>query len=411
MAENESFLHTQNLKSSKSRRANSHRSGHDGSSSHSSSRNSPRQRNSYNVSDEYDVYQQTPSKLNGHGFSSRDREHATSILYPNASMNNSDLHHPTHDLHASGERGPGGGVVQGKASNLSLASRIALFCPFCSARAIEIGYFGSLLLYIPVQATLAIAWGPHYFGLMIAVVFGIWALVGLTRSGTAQCRFPVHVSIKVMWYLGFFTLMLLSGSFFCIYNITNWNVPIESGFPGNCYKPHACVRIVPDNDNINAQNLTSPIFHNTTREEVMNLVGRWLEIETFETNRLIARNSSYYHARFITVFFGFIDDFYILVNPYDEPTNGIAGAPRRRTDGVQSGSEFLKRDTELAQLHSNYQANEATYEDLSRTGRGSFAISIQSESRLGSSDFGLNYERVLNFLTQIKKLQSFATFR
>lgn len=147
MAENESFLHTQNLKSSKTRRANSHRSGssHDGSSSHSSSRNSPRQRNSYNVSDEYDVYQQTPSKLNGHHHREhRDREHA-SILYPHASMNNSDMHHPTHDLHASGERGPGG-VVQGKASNLSLASRIALFCPFLSARAIEIGYFGSLLV-------------------------------------------------------------------------------------------------------------------------------------------------------------------------------------------------------------------------------------------------------------------------
>jgi hypothetical protein len=144
MADNEPFLHTQNLKSSKTRRSNSHRSGHETGSSGHSSRSSPRTRN---VSDEYEPYQQTPTKLNGHHRSDREREHTTTLLYPHA-MNNSDLQHPTHDLHASGERSGGGGVVQGKASGLSLSSRIALFCPFCSSRAIEIGYFGSLLVWL-----------------------------------------------------------------------------------------------------------------------------------------------------------------------------------------------------------------------------------------------------------------------
>jgi hypothetical protein len=72
-------------------------------------------------------------------------------------------------------------------------------------------------------------------------------------------------------------------------------------------------------------------------------------------------------------------------NDNDHPT-----LRRRRAGGVQSANEFLKRDDEMAQLDSSYQANEAANEGQFRKGgRGTFVISVQSESRLGVSDFGM----------------------
>jgi hypothetical protein len=73
----------------------------------------------YTTSDDsnpYDSILQTPSKLNSSGF--------------NTNTNQNDLISTT---------------TQTKSSSLS--SRIALFCPFCSSRAIEIGYFGSLMVF------------------------------------------------------------------------------------------------------------------------------------------------------------------------------------------------------------------------------------------------------------------------
>lgn len=211
------------------------------------------------------------------------------------------------------------------------------------------------MLYIPVQATLAIAWGPHYFGMGIALVFGVWAFIGLSRAGTSHCQFKVHCSVKVFWYVIFFSLMLLSGSFFTIYNITNWNVQIEAGFPNQCYRQYACVRVlVNSEENVNALNLTAPIFKNVTEQKLMKIVSNWFDIEIFETNRVIAMNSSYIHARFVTVFFGFIDDFYVMIVPYDKEKN-------------------------------------------------EYAVVVQSESRLGTKDFGLNYERTVLFFNYLEQ--------
>jgi len=179
-----------------------------------------------------------------------------------------------------------------------------LFCPCCSAKALEIIYFGSLMLYIPVQATLAMAWGPHFIGLFIALLLGLWAFIGLARAGSIHCRYPVSCLIKVVWIIVLIVLVFFSVSFFCIYIVTSWQQPLEAGFPFNCTKPNACVRLVWNNSqNHHSENLTIPIFYNKSVDVVMNIIMDWFETEVFETNRIIALNTNYVHARFITIFF------------------------------------------------------------------------------------------------------------
>lgn len=124
------------------------------------------------------------------------------------------------------------------------------------------------------------------------------------------------------------------------------------GFPPACTR-ESCVRLTVDNrTSHNAEGLKVPIYHNS-EEEIMTAIyvcildpnflttQHWLNTEWYETNRMMATNSSYVHSRFITVFFGFTDDFYVLLVP-------------------------------------SYNS--------------SFALEIQSESRIGQKDFGRYFD-------------------
>lgn len=121
------------------------------------------------------------------------------------------------------------------------------------------------------------------------------------------------------------------------------------GFPAGCIR-ESCVRLMLRNDSSHhAKGLTVPAFHNT-EDEIMMAVNvcflifsdlffqSWLD-EWDETTRLVAKNATYVHYRFITIFFGFTDDFYVIVVP----------------SGFNS----------------------------------SLAVEVQSESRMGFKDFGM----------------------
>jgi len=233
-----------------------------------------------------------------------------------------------------------------------LSSRWSLFCPFLSAKNTLLFCLCCMGLVVAIQGTLSMVVGPHYIGLACALVLAIFVFIGLGRTASSICRIPMNCCVRVSWFLLTFMMFVLCILFLAIYLMTIANFPQTIGFPSHCTHPETCVRVMSNTSlNHNAGNLTVPLF-DLPPDRILELLERWLSTETYQVNVIEGINpaTGIIHSRWVSTFFGFIDDLYLQIEA---------------------------------------------------TPVGLYAVDIHSESRIGHYDFGENKRRVEIFLAQV----------
>jgi uncharacterized protein (DUF1499 family) len=198
-----------------------------------------------------------------------------------------------------------------------------------------------------VQFSLAISWGPHWLGfafglvLCLASIFALSVLIGRFMTS------PFHPVVRVIWICCIAILFMLSVFWLTVYTANQNGKPSTEGFPISCGDRDYCVRITASGEDDQRQGFTPPIFSNTSLHELQSVIKNFVAAKS---TKVISLSGNYSHSIYVTVFFGFIDDFYTEVVAVNETALGV---------------------------------------------------NIQSFSRAGTRDFGSNEKRVKSFLAYI----------
>jgi len=156
-------------------------------------------------------------------------------------------------------------------------------------------------------------------------------------------RFAKILSAILLVIIGLF-----SGLLFVIYVLNQRVAPPVDEFPDGCRWASNCVRLV-FNMSVNQSdfqhNFSIPTY-NASIATLQNSITDWLHLIENE-DAIVASNSTFIHAIFVSVLWSFADDFYTLITAINNGTN---------------------------------------------------AIQLQSNSRLGKSDLGVNPARVQRFI-------------
>lgn len=166
--------------------------------------------------------------------------------------------------------------------------------------------------------------------------------------------------------------MVLVICFIFIKVINLINNPILREFPLECEPENGCARIMISGDHhrssqVNFTNLFT-INHlgvNNTNDIIRSCVDKQSQ-SRIEYTGTTSTSPSFFHVNFASIFWGFVDDMTIEVIPC--VTFGEA-------DSLHPGEEHMMKD--------NIQP--------------ALAIQVQSQLRLGKSDFGVNPYRIANF--------------
>jgi len=205
--------------------------------------------------------------------------------------------------------------------------------------------FAFQLMLSIVVLVLSCLW-KHWIGVVFVVIFGL--LVMTAFAATIRERLQTQNKLAKIIYSFFnisFSFIII---IFLVVQVSAWDKPV-SHFPSVCTKTTNCCRLTSVNSsNVQATGFSSP-FYNTTIDNVKSGIKSW--IKTYNSAGILYESDTFIQTRFVTFFFGFPDDFYV---------------------------ELLCKN-------------------------GSVNVWVQSESRLGTGDFGVNRERVTDFLQKMNE--------
>jgi len=207
--------------------------------------------------------------------------------------------------------------------------------------------FSFQMMFSIVVFVLSILW-KHWLAIVFGVIFMLIVVYGLS----ATIRGKIHSQTKVIKiaFVFFNVVFNVLIFIFFIVQVIAWDNP-QSHFPTGCKKTTNCCRLTLSNStNVQADGMTSPVI-NTTIKFAKDTVQDWMK--TYNSAGTLYDSDTFIHARFVSFFFGFPDDFYV---------------------------EFK------CQVH------------------GSVNIEIQSEAREGTGDFDVNRSRVKDLLQYIGKI-------
>jgi len=188
-------------------------------------------------------------------------------------------------------------------------------------------------------------WGPHWVGLAIAFCELVYCLVAFVWTQSLRSKPIPPARLKRFFFGLFLGIVALSAVLFLtLYIMTHVSAPPLGVFPSKCPKLTNCVRLTTNgtDDNMSAD-LSLPIL-NQTEDVVEKLIKNWISLNLYQ---LVYDTDNLLQARAVTTGMGFVDDFFVEVVPWNEDR---------------------------------------------------FTVNIQSQSRIGVGDFGVNKQRVINFL-------------
>jgi len=200
-----------------------------------------------------------------------------------------------------------------------------------------------------VQFSLAVAWGPHWLGFAFGVALCIGSIFTLSVLIGRYMTSPWHPVVRVFWIVLLVIIFMLSVFWLTIYTANEKGRPHKEGFPASCGQRDFCIRLTFANCTNGSIGQSPPIFHNTSAEDLQSAIKNFVDARS---TKVVELTGNYSHSIFVTVFFGFIDDFY----------------------------------TQIVNLNNT-----------------ALAVNLQSFSRAGTNDFGSNKERVAAFLAHLSK--------
>lgn len=198
----------------------------------------------------------------------------------------------------------------------------------------------------------------HWMGILLAVVyliycsFSYWFTLQEERSfiefdfdfmSRARKR-TVRIIFWVLHFVGFSTILLL-----ILFHYIGFDKE-KTQFPSGCDLSTNCCRLgTSSKDSVTERNIEVPVtFENITGSELMSKVKDWLNDKREDWEWAYLTKETYFiQVRFISLFWGFPDDFYVQVN------------------GTLSDIVYLY---------------------------------VQSESRIGEDDYDVNYDRVKDLI-------------
>jgi len=206
-----------------------------------------------------------------------------------------------------------------------------------------------VLLLSLVQGTLAVLWGPHWVGLAVALVELIICIIGFVWVQSLRSKPGPPSKLRFFVFGTILTLFaVMSILYLAIYVMCYTSAPATGVFPDACPKTTNCVRLTLNGSNDNqSDDIPQPIF-NRTIDLVRGNISEWIESSFYVT---VFSSDSLVQVRAVTTVMGFVDDFFIQIIPYDEVFDPNV-----------------------------------------------YTVNLQSQSRIGISDFGVNKARVNNFL-------------
>ena len=210
-------------------------------------------------------------------------------------------------------------------------------------------------------------------------IFGFWCGLVSLIIGLVGCfylsRIPIHkkdrkwfclpsvkkdkMYMRLFFFILYFVFISLVLIFIILKVISLANKPNITSFPKKWEPSGGCSRVMVWEDNHRDSKVNPNNVFTIVRIGVSNtkdLIFSWIDKQTQAFLEFSDKNKSkgFFHVNFSSIFFGFIDDMFIEVIPCTETSGG---------------------------------AQEI-----------SLALNIQSQSRIGSTDFGTNPRRISEFL-------------
>jgi len=202
------------------------------------------------------------------------------------------------------------------------------------------GLFGIEIILGFIKLVLSGYW-HFWFGLVFSLLVMALAGVGvafLWKSYKGRL-WKILLVVSTLASVFLFILFLIQ--------VVSWDFSANS-FPSGCKKKTNCTRVTTDiSTNVRGEGLVSPTIPSST-STIQQEVKDWINSQT--GTAILEETDSFIHARFVTPFWGFADDFYV-------------------------------------QLFC--QSN------------GTVAVWVQGEARLGTGDFNVNENRVANFIQSV----------
>lgn len=207
---------------------------------------------------------------------------------------------------------------------------------------------GLVAIMSVIQGILALIWGPHWLGLGIALCELVYCLIAFVWVRSLRTKSPPS-KLRLFIFSLFLTIFaIIALMYLAVYIMCYTAAPPIGIFPESCPKPTNCVRLTQNgtNDN-NSEDLTLPVL-NMSRALIEGKIKQWvmqnLYVTVYDADNLI-------QVRAVTIGMGFVDDFFAEI-----------------------------------------------VDSLPEAGNGTFTINVQSQSRIGVHDFGVNKARVKSFL-------------
>ena len=193
-----------------------------------------------------------------------------------------------------------------------------------------------------IELILAATW-DHSIGITFGALLSLFSLLGMFIVTQDKWYSTQNTILKVICFIFYFSLALVV-LLFIIVHFAGMSSPPNS-FPTECGPGHQenCVRLT-DEQHFNIPDTYKVPSFATTNQNALNLVKTW--VQKYARTDILYFSNATLHSRFLSFFFGFPDDFYAQV------------------------------------VCVNHSAR----------------IYLQSQSRLGTGDFGVNLNRVVRFL-------------
>lgn len=219
--------------------------------------------------------------------------------------------------------------------------------------------------------SLAFVNSTHFFGFIAAASSFTLGLVGcfylsripINKEDRTWGCLPKKNRSKMYMRLFFFILYFLFITFVAIFVllkiITIFKAPTVTSMPSRC-ENNGCAKIMVFRENHRDENVNTKHLFSIKHIGIQNtndLILSWVDKQTqarIEYTEISLEKRSFFHVNYASIFFGFVDDMFIEAIPCTESSGG---------------------------------AQEI-----------SFALNIQSQSRIGNNDFGVNPSRIAGFL-------------